>query len=636
MTTANCPSCGAAIQFAIGSSAVVICDYCRSVVARSDRGVEAFGKVAELVDTGSPLQVGATGNYRGKAFRLAGRTQLRHAAGGTWDEWYAAFDDGRWGWVAEAQGRFYVTFRVETEAPPLEQLVLGETAVVAEPLTVAEIGRAAVISAEGELPWRPEPGVSYQYADLTGAERRFATIDYSEEPPVVFKGTEAAFNDLGITGEPARRVRVAAAALNCTKCGGALELKAPDRSERVWCPHCGAGHDITHGKLQYFSMLGRKRLQRPIANGTTGTIEGDAYVVAGFTQRAVHFDQTYYWTEYLLYNREKGYRWLVHSDDHWSFVTPLRPGEVTHTAFNRVRYDGRNYRLFQTSPAKVTYVDGEFYWRVSVGETVNTSDYVAPPFGISQEVTTEGAQELAYSHARYMEPAEVEAAFGLENLTRPPKVGPLQPYNGARLTGTWVFMLLLLLGVTVALLATRPQRVVLSKTFDLGAIAPVAGAPENARIIFSEPFSLTGNYNVTVAGSAPLNNSWLYVAGDLANQAKGTLQTFDLPLEFYSGVDSDGQWSEGNRKKRVYLSRPEQGTYVLRLEAEWQPGQPPPRLGILVREGVFRPLYFLLALLAISLLPAYAVMRQVMFESERWKESAYNPFGAATGDDDEE
>ncbi|HEX8616362.1 MAG TPA: DUF4178 domain-containing protein [Thermoanaerobaculia bacterium] len=637
MTTANCPSCGAAIQFAIGSSAVVVCDYCRSVVARSDRGVEAFGKVAELVDTGSPLQVGASGRYRGKGFRISGRTQLRHAAGGTWDEWYAAFDDGRWGWVAEAQGRFYVTFRVESEAPPLERLVLGGTAAVPEPLTVAEIGRAVVISAEGELPWRPEPGVSYQYADLTGEERRFATIDYSEQPPVVFKGTEATFSELGISGEPARRVRVAAAALNCTKCGGALDLKAPDRTERVWCPHCGAGHDVTHGKLQYFSMLG-KRLQRPIANGATGTIDGDPYVVAGFMKRSVRFDQTYYWTEYLLYNREKGYRWLVHSDDHWSFVTPLRPGEVhdtsAHTAATRVQYDGRNYRLFQTATAKVTYADGEFYWRVQAGETVATADYVAPPFGISKEVTSGESQEVAYSHARYMEPEEVETAFGIKNLTRPQTAGPLQPYPGARLGGMWIVMVLLLVGITVALAVTRPRRVVLSKSFDFSATAPSAGAPDNARVVFTEPFPLSGNYNVAISGNAPLNNTWLYVAGDLANEAKGTLQTFDLPLEYYSGVDSGERWSEGRRTRRVYLARPERGTYVLRLEAQWQEGQTPPRLDLLVREGVFRPLYFALALLAISLLPAIAAIRQLMFESRRWQESAYNPF--ATSDDDEE
>ena len=95
MTRANCPSCGGPIEFAIGSSAVVVCNYCRSVVARTDRGVESHGIVAALIDTGSPIAVGVTGKYGGTGFRITGRTQLRHQAGGVWDEWYAAFDDGR-------------------------------------------------------------------------------------------------------------------------------------------------------------------------------------------------------------------------------------------------------------------------------------------------------------------------------------------------------------------------------------------------------------------------------------------------------------------------------------------------------------------------------------------------------------
>ena len=85
MAVANCPSCGGQINFAIGSSAVVICDYCHSVVARTDRGLEDLGKVAALIDTGSPLRRDLPGSYRGVGFRLVGRTQMRHEAGGMWD-----------------------------------------------------------------------------------------------------------------------------------------------------------------------------------------------------------------------------------------------------------------------------------------------------------------------------------------------------------------------------------------------------------------------------------------------------------------------------------------------------------------------------------------------------------------------
>ena len=640
---ANCPSCGAPVEFAIGSSAVVVCGTCRSVVARTDRGVEDHGRVAALIDTGSPLRVGTPGSYRGLGYRITGRTQLRHQAGGVWDEWYAAFDDGRWGWLAEAQGRFYLTFRVGADAAPYEELQLGMPALADTTLVVAEFGEAALLSAEGELPWRPLPNETYRYADLTGPENRFATIDYSEAPPLVFKGTELTFRDLGITddnvGRAAARPRLTT--LNCSQCGGALELRAPDTAERIWCPYCGAGHDVTEGKLQFFRKLRKMRIEPRIPLGTTGTIDGDAYVVAGFMQRAVRFDRDYYWTEYLLYNRERGYRWLVNSDDHWSFVTPLRPGEVHDpnpgAAAPSLSYGGRAYRIFQTATARVTHVIGEFYWRVEVGEQVDTADYVSPPFGISKEVTRSGASEISYSHARYMEPKEVAAAFGIERPPRPHTVGPMQPFPGKSLLKPWLLMFALLVGVTIFLQVTLPGRVVHRQTYELTTAAVPQGAPENVRVLFSQPFQLSGQHNVKVsAGAVGLNNSWVHLALDLVSEESDRMTSFEAPLEYYSGVDQGERWSEGSFRDNTYLSRPEAGRYVLRVEAQWEQGKAPPLVEISVREGVFRFLYFLLAAVAISILPLLAAIRQLSWESRRWQDSSFSPFGTSSGDEEEE
>lgn len=638
--TGNCPSCGGPVEFRIGSSAVVVCSYCNSVVARSDRGFESHGKVAALIDTGSPLRVGATGRYRGDGFRITGRSQMRHQAGGVWDEWYAAFDDGRWGWVAEAQGRFYVTFRAKDAAPQLAQLRAGAKVPEIDMLTVAEIGEAALISAEGELPWTPEPGSSYVYADLTGSGSRFATIDYSEEPPLVFRGYELPLAELGISGGELRAKRVSLERLACTKCGGPLDLKAPDQAERIWCPNCGAGHDIEGGNLQYFKTLKKGRVKPVIPLGATGTIDGDAYVVAGFMQRAVRFDIDYFWTEYLLYNKEKSYRWLVHSDDHWSFVTPLRPGEVVDSADGSVAknvfYEGASYKLFQDATARVTFVLGEFYWKVEVGESVDTVDYIKPPFGISKEMTTTGAREVSYSHARYMDRKEVQEAFGIEGLPRPSTIGSMQPFTGARLGKPWLAMLALLLVTAMLLAIILPGRIVVDKTYDLSALPAVEGAPENGRVLFTDAFDLSGKHNLEIRGNSLVQNSWIYVAGDFVNEATGALESFELPIEYYSGVDGGESWSEGSRTRKVVVPHPAPGRYALRLEAQWENGKIPPPLHVKVREGVFRWPHFILALIALSIWPALALLRQVNFEMGRWKESSHSPFGAITSDDEDE
>lgn len=632
MTVAACPSCGAPVEFAIGSSAVVICRYCNSIVARTDRGPELHGRVGGLIDTGSRVRVGSAGSYRGRGFRITGRTQMRHQAGGVWDEWYASFDDGRWGWLAEAQGRFYLTFRVGAEAPRFEALVLGTEPPDLPGFVVAEKGTATIASAEGELPWVPEPKATYAYADLTGPESRFATVDYSEEPPAVFKGIEISPRELALEDVGEVRTRISAAALNCSQCGGALELRAPDQAERIWCPNCGAGHDIESGRLRYFATLKKKSVEPVIPLGSTGTIEGNSYVVAGFMERAVTFDRDYFWTEYLLYSRELGYRWLVHSDDHWSFVTPLRPGEVSDpnpsAVAKKLVYDGKTYRLFQSSPARVTYVLGEFYWRVAQGERVDTADYIAPPYGISKEVTTSGASEISYSHARYMEADEVEDAFGLERLRGGAPVSPMQPFPGGGYLRTWLVLIaaLLLMGTGIAIL--KPRRVLHDRTYEAASLPATEGAPANGRVVFVEPFPLTGRHNVMVSASANLNNSWLFVGADLVNESSGAMQSMSLPLEYYSGVDGGERWSEGKKRRRAYLSRPAAGAYAMRLELEWEPGRTPPPLRVVVKEGVFRWSHFLIAMLLLSVPPVVSLVQRLAWESRRWQESDHSPFGS--------
>jgi hypothetical protein len=349
----------------------------------------------------------------------------------------------------------------------------------------------------------------------------------------------------------------------------------------------------------------------------------------------VTFDRDYFWTEYLLYNRDHGYRWLVNSDDHWSFVTPLRPGDVNDvdprgTAKN-VQYDGRAYKIFQSATARVTHVLGEFYWKVSVGEKVDTVDWIAPPYGISKEITLGGAQEIAYSHARYMQPREVEEAFGVENLVRPSGVGPIQPYTGAKLGIPWVLMLLLLIAAAMILGASKPRRLLHRATYDLATMpAGEWGADptsSSARVFFTPPFELSGRHNVEVRTSAPLQNNWVYLGVDLVDETEGQLKSFEMPLEYYSGVDDGERWSEGKHTRTMFLSAPKKGPHVLRVEAHWEAGKTPPPLTIRVREGVFRALYLVLALIAISIFPFFALIRQASFESRRWAESSYSPLG---------
>lgn len=435
---APCPSCGAPIEFKVSSSLVTVCEFCHTVVARGDRRLEDLGKVAALVETNSPLELGLTGRYADKPFELVGHVQYRHAAGGVWDEWYASFPGNRWGWLAEAQGKFFLTFRMkksqEVELPPAATVEIGQQIQIPKvgTLVVHERGTATLIAAEGELPYRPEPGTPHSFADLSGEKGRFGTLDLSVEPPTLFLGHQVTTAELGISLRAAAErdpKEISAKGLTCPHCGGSLDLKAPDQSERVTCPYCNSLLDINAGNLVYLRTLKKQKVEPLIPLGSVGKLRGREFTTIGFLRRAVNFDgRDYYWTEYLLYHPQDGFFWLVNSDSHWSFVESVPRGEIQASGTALV-FRGERYQLFQRAMASVRNVQGEFYWKVEVGETVETADYICPPRMLSVETTgvMRESQEVNVSLGTYVSRAEICEAFQLPALSPGFGVAPNEP-----------------------------------------------------------------------------------------------------------------------------------------------------------------------------------------------------------------
>lgn len=650
---ASCPACGAPIQFKIGSSIVVVCEYCNSVVARGDRNLEDLGKVADLVETGSPLQVGLRGIYRGVPFELTGRAQLGHPAGGLWDEWYAAFQDGRWGWLAEAQGRFYLTFpgSIPQQAliEPFDSLELGgpvRSLPLQVPLIVAEKGTARMLGAKGEIPYKITPGELYDYADLSGPHGEFATLDYSEQPPLVFIGRELHLSELGFPPDvvpPEREAhRVTAAQLNCPQCGGPLELRAPDKSERVTCPNCSSLLDVSQGKLAFLKALD-PRVKPFIPLGSIGEFFGTRLMLIGFMVRSVEFEGVrYYWEEYLLYEPQTGFRWLVRSDDNWNFVETVPPASVMVSGERAVIYNGKRFKLYQDAAARVEHVYGEFYWKVMTGEVVRAADYIAPPLMLSKEesfvlqLPQPGAKdkkpkavragEINWSLGTFVRPQEVERAFGISGLPRPSKVAPNQPYPYKKIYKYWGLLLLAVIAMAIVVAATtRPQKV-FEQTYTLDPIK----SQDDSQVRFTEPFELKGRRNIVVTAAASVDNSWVEIDGDLINQATDESEAFTLPIEYYYGVDDGESWSEGSRSPDIYLSAQPAGTYILGFEARWEKFQQPMAVTIRVEQGVFNGGYIVLVLILLSLFPIVMLIYHWRFEARRWADSDYSPYQSSS------
>jgi hypothetical protein len=623
------------IEFKSGSSIVVVCPYCRSAVARTDRALEDLGKVAEIVESQSPLQLGLRGIFNGNRFELTGRAQIRHELGGYWDEWYATFSNGWTGWLAEAQGRFYLTFYHPlpdgTQLPHYESLQLGQTVPQIPsqtPFMVAEKGLATSVAADGEIPYKLVPNEQSYYADLARASGGFATIDYGMNPPVAFVGQEVSLNDLGLAGAKSaeRKARtVAAARMNCPNCAGPLELRAPDKAERVTCPNCDSLLDVNQGNLRWLHALSKPPAAYPyiLDVGQKGVFaDGSEMTIIGAMARSVTIEGiSYYWHEYLLYNPTIGFRWLVHSDNHWNFVEPVNVADVV-SYDNIVSYNGKTFKIFQDAPARVEHVKGEFYWRVEQGETVRAIDYVKPPLMLSCEATQ---NEMNWSLGTYMTNAEVEKALGVENLPAPWSVAPNQPFTGGFYIKAGFAMLGLLLVSAILML---PIGGLTSTPLSQEIILPPAASATTPQTVFSQPFELKANRNVEISVRAPsISNSYAELDVDLINEQNNEVESVNIPIEFYSGTDSDGTWVEGSRDNDATLSSLPAGKYMLRVAGTWQNFQQPLPVSVKVKQNVVRGVNFCFSFVLLAILPVLALIRKWMFESRRWSESMFGGGG---------
>lgn len=202
MIERKCPQCGAPLRFKTSICLLAVCGHCSSLVRRKDLDVEKLGVVAQLQPDGSPLQLGARGKHQGDAFEVVGRVQM--STGGTiWNEWSIVFNDGKQGWLGEAQGLYAVSFRAEAPGnlPGYDKLKLGQKLDLGgQAFRVRDLLMADYLSAQGELPFRPPLGEKVPSADLTAPGRKFATLDYSEVKPLLFIGEYEEFDDLHLTG----------------------------------------------------------------------------------------------------------------------------------------------------------------------------------------------------------------------------------------------------------------------------------------------------------------------------------------------------------------------------------------------------------------------------------------------------
>src|SRR5579871_713267 len=426
--------------------------------------------------------------------------------------------------------------------------------------------------------------------------------------------------------------------LTCPGCGGPVSLRSFGQAVNAACENCHSILDAQDPNLKILQQVKATEKFWPlIPLGKRGKLRGTVYEAIGYQYRRIQVDGvTYGWSEYVLFNPYQGFRYLSEYDGHWNYVSPLRSLPKALAGVSS-QYLGQTYRHFQTSDAKTSYVIGEFPWQVRVGETVEVTDYVAPPRVLSSETT--GDKETTWSLGEYMNGSDLWKAFSLPGEP-PPAIGVYenQPAPlGDLPKSIWKWCAAFLVGAVLLVIlnaATSHDKTVFNRSFSFDTSA--TGEPS----FVTDVFEVTGrSAPVKVETDANVNNNWIYLNYALINEDTGQAYDFGREVSYYYGRDSDGSWTEGSTHNSVTLPSIPPGHYFLRIEPESDRGHGTIAYTVTVSQGAVVVSWFLIA---IALLVVPAVMltwRSMSFEHLRWQESDHpktslNLSQISSGDDD--
>jgi ribosomal protein S27E len=638
--SANCPACGAPVVFKSSASFHGVCEFCRSTLVRHGGDLENLGRMADLLEDASPIRLGTEGRYKGVHFAVVGRIQLKYASG-VWNEWHLLFDDQRGGWLSDAGGEYAVSFLTQPGAtlPPFASLMPNdELKLAGRDFIVTDLEEAMCIAGEGELPFAFGAGYPAQLADLrtTGdAAAAFASIDYSETPPLFFVGKSlpfASFHFANLRGEQAARPAGVVKALQCPACGGAIGIH--DKAvQSVACPSCLSVLEPANESLRILQKAtAATRIEPLITLGSVGRFLGRDWTVIGFQQRVITAEGVDYpWLEFLLHHPEEGFRWLVESTGHWSWVSPVTKPPRYQTGFPATTWNDETFTRYSAGSAVTRYVVGEFTWKVKVGETWEIIDFIAPPKMLSRESSH---QESTWSLGEYLPAEEVAAAFKLKTALRP-AIGIAMNQPNPRLENHrkvcsrfWKFLALAIVAqlLWIFILGGRTlldQRLVFS--------------PQNDEPVTTQTFRLEGKArNVVLRHDTDLDNNWLGLGLTLVEKDSGRAWIAQTEVAYWYWQDSGGEsWSEGDRSMELEFRDLPPGTYYFVIDPEISAEKPvavAARVTVVRDQAAWSSFFFLLVFLA--LFPMFSRYRVSSFEAERWEDADFLSTGAEFGTED--
>ncbi|MEP2715709.1 DUF4178 domain-containing protein [Pseudophaeobacter sp.] len=413
--------------------------------------------------------------------------------------------------------------------------------------------------------------------------------------------------------------------INCTACGAGLDVLGGGRVTTHICAYCGTALDALDGYKALVKFDRLDRPQTPFKIGMKGEILGVEYTVIGLLE---HKERHWRWVDHQVFSPTHGYAFLTLEDGHLTFSRRFRKpvAWLSKTIVNRaekrpqVRAGREVFKYYETSASEVSFAEGEFTWAPRKGKKTHTVTAMSEAAMLSFSST---AREREIYHTVYVDQAEVARSFGLTEPLKAKGTHALQVQKSGANDGFLAKAGLACMAVCVVLgifmFLQNGERLPTQQRFGVSQL-PV-----------TIPFEVTQTgrlARIELQGNG--RNSWSFLSVELEDPEGEVLFETGRTLEYYSGRDNEGSWSEGNNWAHLAFFPPMAGKYSLTLDMEegdlWSgAGSSSPRrmskMDVHIRTGVSSSFWLNLLALVFGCIGGLPLLRRFLHKRARWRGS---------------
>lgn len=409
--------------------------------------------------------------------------------------------------------------------------------------------------------------------------------------------------------------------INCTSCGAGLDVLGGGRVIAHICSYCGAELDVQDNYKVLAKFDGLKRPESPFQIGMIGQIHGAEYTVIGTLELTENWGGSVWkWVDHQLYSATHGYAWLTIEKGHLIFTRRYRDAiwiseAQVERAENRpsIRSGGKFFNYYETTTSKITFAEGEFTWAPRIGDRSTTVSALGDTAMLSFSQT---GDEREIYRSTYLDRAEVEAGFGVATNLTPEGTHALQIFKaGENFSFTRNAALACAVGclMLAGYMEMRPGTELAPRQSFFAQNLP--------QTISFDVTDATGLTQINLTGDT--HNGWSYLGIELEDPEGEPLFEAGRTLEYYTGRDSEGTWSEGNNRASLLFHPETTGTYRLTLSVEeaglWSNiGSAASQITVAIRGGLSSGFWLMLLAIGFGLTAGAQYARRAFHRMKRW------------------